>query len=81
MIDSLYRKYEIYCSKVFLEKYDDNMKIYSHYSYNVDSGEEHSDDSDDSDEIKFSWKNSNEEYWIYISFLKKKQEEYNYHFF
>ena len=30
------------------------MKIYSHYSYNVDSGEEHSDDSDDSDEIKFS---------------------------
>ena len=30
------------------------MKIYSHYSYNVDSGEVHSDDSDDSDEIKFS---------------------------
>ena len=51
MIDSLYRKYEIYCPKVFLEKYDDNMKIYSHYSYNVDSGEEHSDDSDDSDEV------------------------------
>ena len=51
LIDSLYRKYEIYCPKVFLEKYDDNMKIYSHYSYNVDSGEEHSDDSDDSDEV------------------------------
>ena len=27
------------------------MKIYSHYSYNVDSGEEHSGNSDDSDKV------------------------------
>ena len=57
------------------------MKIYSHYSYNVDSGEEHSDDSDDSDEVNSHEKiqTKNIEY-IYI-FFKKKQEEYNYHFF
>ena len=45
------------------------MKIYSHYSYNVDSGEEHSDDSDDSDEV-----NSHEK-------IQTKNIEYIYIFF
>ena len=42
LVDSFYRKDENYTPKVFLEKYNFND------SYNVDSVEEHSDDSDDS---------------------------------
>ena len=42
LIDLVYRKDENYHPKVFLKKYNSND------SYNVDSNEEHSDDSDDS---------------------------------
>ena len=50
MIDSVYRKDENYYPKVFLEKYNfnDDIEIYPDNSYNGDSHEEYSDDSDDS---------------------------------
>ena len=42
MIDSVYKKNEYYCPKVFLEKYNLNNDIetYSNNSYYVDSDEE-----------------------------------------
>ena len=51
MIDLVYKD-ENYYPKAFFEKYNFNGKIeiHSHDSYNVDSDEEYSDDSDDYDE-------------------------------
>ena len=49
MIDFVCRKDRNYYPKVFLEKYNfnDKIKIYSDDSYNVDSNEECTDDSDE----------------------------------
>ena len=51
MIDLVYKD-ENYYPKAFFEKYNFNGKIeiHCHDSYNVDSDEEYSDDSDDYDE-------------------------------
>ena len=52
MIDSVYRKDEKYYPKVFLEKYNfnDTIEVYSDNSYNIDTYQDYSDDSDGSEE-------------------------------